>query len=106
DATDYRCYLAMADVLQGQPPPSADWELFDSHAGLLRRAATARAATVVLTLQSRAQVQALATLARHLRLRCGQYLKLVVCERSPGLRHQDVLTLLAHGVNLLLPAGL
>lgn len=106
DATDYRCYLAMVDVLQGQPPPSADWELFDSHAGLLRRAATARAATVVLTLQSRAQVQALATLARHLRLRCGQYLKLVVCERSPGLRHQDVLTLLAHGVNLLLPAGL
>ena len=98
-------YLAQAGVLEGAPPFSPAWHLFESWATLVAPAMQARAATVVLAIEDNADVDALARLLHRLRRERGNALKLVVREMAPCLRYADERLLLQSGVNLVVPAN-
>lgn len=98
-------YLAQASVLEGAPPFSPAWHLFESWAALAALAMQAQAATVVLAIDDNADVDALARLAYRLRRERGNQPKLVVREMAPCLRYADERLLLQSGVNLVVPAS-
>ena len=105
EGEDRFLYLAQASVLEGAPPFSPAWHLFDSWATLAAPALQAHAATVVLAIEHNADVDALARLACNLRRERGNALKLVVREMAPCLRYADERLLLQSGVNLVVPAN-
>ncbi|HDS1675273.1 TPA: cellulose biosynthesis protein BcsE [Stenotrophomonas maltophilia] len=102
--SDRDVFLAQADVLEGAPPLSAAWRLYDGWAGLLPAALQAREATVVLAINENAQVDALARLLHRLRRERGTALKLVVRELQPCLRYADERLLMQCGCSLVVPA--
>ncbi len=96
--------LAQTDVLEGAPPFSPAWRLYDSWATLVVPALQAQAATIVLAISENADVDALARLLHRLRRERGNGVKLVVREMAPCLRYSDERLLLQCGVNLVVPA--
>lgn len=102
--SDRDVFLAQAEVLEGAPPLSAAWRLFDGWGGLLPAALQAREATVVLAITENAQVDALARLLHRLRRERGNALKLVVRELQPCLRYADERLLMQCGGSLVVPA--
>ena len=98
-------YLAQASVLEGAPPFSPAWRLFESWATLAAQVMQAQAATVVLAIDDNADVDALARLLHRLRRERGNQLKLVVREMAPCLRYANERLLLQSGVNLVVPAN-
>lgn len=102
--SDRDLFLAQSDVLEGAPPLSSAWRLYEGWGGLLPAALQAREATVVLAITENAQVDALARLLHHLRHERGDALKLVVRELQPCLRYADERLLLQCGGNLVVPA--
>ncbi|AWH24187.1 BcsE family c-di-GMP-binding protein [Stenotrophomonas sp. YAU14D1_LEIMI4_1] len=102
--SDCDLFLAQADVLEGAPPLSSAWKLYDGWAGLMPAALRANEATVVLAINENAQVDALARLLHRLRRERGDALKLVVRELQPCLRYADERLLLQCGGSLVVPA--
>ncbi|MFY1079425.1 BcsE family c-di-GMP-binding protein, partial [Escherichia coli] len=102
--SDRDVYLAQTEVLEGAPPLSAAWRLYDGWGGLLPAALQAREATVVLAIDENAQVDALARLLHRLRRERGNALKLVVRELQPCLRYADERLLMQCGCSLVVPA--
>lgn len=98
-------YLAQADALEGAPPFSPAWNLFDRWPALVASAQRAQAATVVLTIRENHDVDALARIVHRLRSERGNGLKLVVREMSPCLRYADERLLLDAGTSLVAPTG-
>ena len=98
-------YLAQADALEGAPPFSAAWRLFENWSALVAAALQAQAATVVLAIAENADVDALARIVFQLRSERGNGLKLVVREMQPCLRYADERLLLDAGASLVAPAG-
>lgn len=99
-------YLAQADALEGAPPFSPAWRLFENRSALVAAALQAQAATVVLSIGENADVDALARLVFRLRGERGNGLKLVVREMQPCLRYADERLLLECGASLVAPASL
>ena len=99
-------YLAQADALEGAPPFSPAWRLFENWSALVAAALQAQAATVVLSIGENADVDALARIVFELRSERGNGLKLVVREMQPCLRYADERLLLESGASLVAPANL
>lgn len=100
---DEHLYLAEKSVLEGAPPLSSAWTLFDDNSQLTSRALQASAATVIFNLQHNDQIGTLAGDIHSLRRTRGSGLKIVVREMETALRYSDERLLLACGVNAIVP---
>ena len=104
-ASDSQRCLARRTALEGAPPLSEHWQLFDDDTALLAAAGAATAACVIFTLGDNARVGELAEQLYRLRQRRGRALKLVVREMSPCMRYLDERLLLLCGASLIVPFG-
>ena len=100
---DQRIYLTQRAALEGAAPLSDQWRLFERRQDLLTQAAQARAATVIVALESNKDVEILGRELHQLREQSGVLLKIVVRETEPCLRYRDERLLLACGANLIVP---
>jgi cellulose biosynthesis protein BcsE len=103
EGNDRFLYLAHAAVLEGAPPFSPAWRLYDSWSTLVAPALQAQAASVLFGISENAQVDDLARALYRLRGERGNALKLVVREMAPCLRYADERLLLECGANLIVP---
>lgn len=101
---DQRIYLTQRSALEGAAPLSEQWRLFEYRADLLQQAGNARAASVIVALESNKDVELLARELHELREQCGVALKIIVREMEPCLRYRDERLLLACGANLIVPS--
>ncbi|QHM77360.1 hypothetical protein C7M52_03356 [Mixta theicola] len=97
--------IAEKQVLEGAPPLSSYWQLFDSNELVASRAQQADSATVIFSLSHNEQIRALAQQVHSLRLSRGAGLKIVIREMQTSLRYSDERLLLACGVNAIVPFG-
>ena len=102
---DQRIYLAQRVVLEDAAGLSEQWRVFERRVDLLQQATLARAASVMVAIDSDQQVEALARELYALRERCGTALKIIVREMEPCLRYRDERLLMACGVNIIVPFG-
>lgn len=102
---DQRIYLAQRVVLEGAAAPSEQWRVFERRIDLLQQAAQARAASVLVAVESDQQVEALARELYQLRKHCGTALKIIVREMEPCLRYRDERLLMSCGANIIVPFG-
>ncbi|WP_426116319.1 cellulose biosynthesis protein BcsE [Pseudomonas sp. DSP3-2-2] len=102
---DQRIYLTQRSALEGAAALSEQWRLFEHRADLLQQAANARAASVIVVLESNQDVEPLARKLHELREQCGPALKIIVREMEPCLRYRDERLLLACGANLIVPSN-
>lgn len=102
---DQRIYLTQRAVLEGSPALSDQWRLFDQRDELLLQARQARAASVIVAIDSNQQVEDLARQLHDLRERCGSGLKIIVREVEPCLRYRDERLLVSCGANITVPYG-
>ena len=104
DDADRDLHLAEAAVLDGAPPLSPAWHVYDDWNALMAHALQSRAATVMFAISENDQVDELARLLYRLRRERGNAMKLVVRETAPCLRYVDERVLLDCGANLVVPA--
>lgn len=97
--------IAERQVLEGAPPLSSHWQLFDSNEMVTSRAQQADSATVIFCLNHNDEIRALAQDVHSLRRARGAALKIVVREMQTSLRYSDERLLLACGVNAIVPFG-
>jgi len=102
---DETLWLAEKSVLEGAPPLSNQWTLYEDNTDLHNRAQQANAATVIFSLQHNDQIPTLAEQIHNLRRTRGSGLKIVVREMRPSLRYSDERLLLACGVNSIVPVN-
>lgn len=100
---DYWMFLAEHSVLEGAPPLSENWFLFDDNDQLMARALSADAATLIFSLSSNEQIETLARQIHSLRIQRGNRLKIAVREINSTLRYIDQRLLQACGANLIVP---
>lgn len=103
---DQRLYLAQRSVLENTSALSRQWKVFERRIDLLQQASQARAASVLVAVESDQQVEVLARDLYALRERCGRTLKIVVREMEPCLRYRDERLLMSCGANLIVPFGI
>lgn len=97
--------IAEKQVLEGAPPLSSHWQLFDSNELVASRAQQADSATVIFCLSHNEQIRTLAQAIHGLRRARGAGLKIIVREMQTSLRYSDERLLLACGVNAIVPFG-
>jgi cellulose biosynthesis protein BcsE len=102
---DENQFLAQEGVLEGAPPLSSQWQLFNDNEGVFSRAQQANAATVIFSLAHNQDINTLAKMVHSLRRSRGNTLKIVVREISASLRYSDERLLLACGVNAIVPTA-
>lgn len=102
---DQRIYLTQRLVLEGAAPLSGQWRVFEQRDELLQQARSARAASVIVAIESNEDVELLARQLHDLREHCGVALKVIVREMEPCLRYRDERLLLASGANLIVPCN-
>ena len=100
---DEQIYMAHKAVLEGAPPLSENWHLFESNLALFNAAYAAQACTLVFQLSNSDQIDTLAREIHSLRRQRGKAIKLVVRESTTCLRFSDERLLLACGANLIIP---
>lgn len=100
---DEQLCIAEKSVLEGAPPLSSLWLLFDDNRAVYDRALQASAATVVFALQHSDAIADMASQIHSLRISRGSGLKIVVREMQTALRYSDERLLLACGVNAIVP---
>lgn len=100
---DEQRYIAEKSVLEGAPPLSSQWSLFDDNQAVYDRALQANAATVIFSLQHSDTIPGMASQIHSLRRSRGSGLKIVVREMQTALRYSDERLLLACGVNAIVP---
>lgn len=101
--SDEKRILSNVAVLEGAPPLSEHWKLFDSNESLFNEAHSAQAATVVFSLQQNSQIEPLARNIHTLRRQRGSALKILVRENIASLRATDERLLLGCGANMVIP---
>ena len=101
--SDEKRILSNVAVLEGAPPLSEHWQLFNNNEVLFNEARTAQAATVVFSLQQNAQIEPLARSIHTLRRQRGSAMKILVRENTARLRATDERLLLACGANMVIP---
>ncbi|WP_058910497.1 cellulose biosynthesis protein BcsE [Entomohabitans teleogrylli] len=100
---DEKAILSHHAVLEGAPPLSEYWQLFDGNEALFDAARSAQAATIIFSLNQNNQIEGLAQDIHTLRRQRGSALKIIVRERSPSLRATDERLLLGCGANMVIP---
>jgi len=100
---DEQLCIAEKSVLEGAPPLSSLWHLFDDNHAVYDRAMQANAATVLFALQHSDAIPDMASQIHSLRRSRGSGLKIVVREMQTALRYSDERLLLACGVNAIVP---
>lgn len=96
-------YLAERCILEGAPPLSANWQLFENSTSLTQQGMQAMAATLIFALYQSDHIDVLAHQIHNLRRQRGNGLKIVVREMSASLRYSDERLLLACGASLIVP---
>jgi cellulose biosynthesis protein BcsE len=97
--------IAERRVLEGAPPLSSAWQLFDGNEMVASRAQQADSATVIFCLSHNEEIGTLAQAIHGLRRTRGAGLKIIVREMQTSLRYSDERLLLACGVNAIVPFG-
>ncbi|WP_146050947.1 cellulose biosynthesis c-di-GMP-binding protein BcsE [Citrobacter amalonaticus] len=100
---DEKQILSNIAVLEGAPPLSEHWKLFDNNEALFNEARTAQAATLIFSLQQNSQIEPLARSIHTLRRQRGSALKILVRENIASLRATDERLLLGCGANMVIP---
>lgn len=100
---DENRYLANQTVLEGLPPLSENWQLYESNREVTEQALRAHAATIILALEQTSKIDELARQLHVLRHQRGNALKIVVREMHPCLRNSDERLLMACGASLIVP---
>lgn len=100
--SDEKQVLAHVVVLEGAPPLSENWLLYENNDALLEAARGAQAATVVFSLSKNTQIEGLAHQIHTLRRQRGTIMKIVVRENKASLRATDERLLLGCGANLII----
>lgn len=90
-------------MLEGAPPLSEHWSLFDNNEALFEEARTTQAATVIFSLTQNNQIENLARQIHALRRQRGSALKIIVRENTASLRATDERLLLGCGANMVIP---
>lgn len=103
--TDEKEVLSNISFLEGAPPLSEHWAVFDTNDAVFNAARTAQAATVIFVLGQNSQIDQLARYIHTLRRQRGTTLKIVVRESVPSLRATDERLLLSCGANLVISHG-
>ncbi|MFC0226089.1 cellulose biosynthesis protein BcsE [Serratia aquatilis] len=103
DLNDENMCLAERRILEGAPPLSANWQLFDSNAQLMQQGLLTKAATLIFSLFQNDEIDELAKQIHTLRRSQGGGLKIVLRDMSASLRYSDERLLLACGANLIVP---
>lgn len=103
--SDEHEYLAQRNVLQGAPPLSEHWHVYETAREVVAQAASARAASVILGVERSDDIEEVARCVHDLRLQRGNALKLVVRALSPCLRYRDERLLFLCGVTLITGHG-
>lgn len=101
--SDEKRILSHVAVLEGAPPLSEHWTLFDNNEALFNDARTAQAATIIFSLTQNNQIEPLARRIHTLRRQRGSALKIVVRENIASLRATDERLLLGCGANMIIP---
>ena len=101
--SDEKRILSNVSVLEGAPPLSEHWSLFDSNEALFNEARTTQAATIIFSLTQNNQIDAIARQIHTLRRQRGSALKIVVRENLTSLRATDERLLLGCGANMVIP---
>lgn len=96
-------YLAERCILEGAPPLSVNWQLFENSTSLTQQGMQAMAATLIFALSQSDHIDVLAHQIHNLRRQRGNGLKIVVREMSASLRYSDERLLLACGASLIVP---
>ncbi|NUU65773.1 cellulose biosynthesis protein BcsE [Enterobacteriaceae bacterium BIT-l23] len=103
--SDERTILSHQAVLEGAPPLSEHWRLFDSNQALFEAARGAQAATIIFSLTNNRDVETIAHDLHALRRQRGSALKLVVRESQASLRAVDERLLMGSGASLVIPGS-
>lgn len=103
ERNDENLCLAEQRILEGAPPLSASWQLFENNTKLMQRGMSTIAATLIFALYQSDEIDGLAHQIHSLRRSRGDGLKIVVREMSASLRYSDERLLLACGANLIVP---
>ncbi|MFZ1871239.1 MAG: cellulose biosynthesis protein BcsE [Chania sp.] len=96
-------YLAERCILEGAPPLSVNWQLFENSTLLTQQGMQTMAATLIFALYQSDHIDMLAHQIHNLRRQRGNGLKIVVREMSASLRYSDERLLLACGASLIVP---
>ncbi|XTZ38591.1 cellulose biosynthesis c-di-GMP-binding protein BcsE [Salmonella enterica] len=101
--SDEKQILSNIAVLEGAPPLSEYWTLFDTNEALFEEARASQAATLIFTLEQNNQIEGIARQVHTLRRQRGSSLKIVVRETQASLRATDERLLLGCGANIVVP---
>lgn len=101
--SDEKQILSHAAVLEGAPPLSEYWTLFDDNDTLFEAARSAQAATLIFSLSQNHQIEPLARHIHTLRRQRGSALKIIIRENKPSLRATDERLLMGCGATLVVP---
>lgn len=101
--SDEKRILSNVAVLEGAPPLSEHWMLFDNNETLFNEARTAQAATIIFSLAQNSQIEPMARSIHTLRRQRGSALKIIVRENTASLRATDERLLLGCGANMVVP---
>lgn len=101
--SDEKRILSNVMVLEGAPPLSEHWTLFDNNEALFSEARTTQAATIIFSLMQNNQIEGLARHIHTLRRQRGSTLKIIVRENNASLRATDERLLLGCGANMVIP---
>lgn len=100
---DENSFIAEKHVLEGAPPLSHQWLIFENNDAVYSRAQQASSATVIFSLSNNQQINTLAQSIHSLRRARGSAMKIVVRELETSLRYSDERLLLACGANNVVP---
>lgn len=101
--SDEKRILSNVSVLEGAPPLSEHWSLFENNEALFNEARSTQAATIIFSLTQNNQIDTIARQIHTLRRQRGSALKIVVRENLTSLRATDERLLLGCGANMVIP---
>ncbi|STT45851.1 cellulose biosynthesis protein BcsE [Klebsiella pneumoniae] len=103
--SDEKAILSHVRVLEGAPPLSEYWTLFDTNDEVFNAGRTAQAATILFSITQNTQIEQLGRYIHTLRRQRGTALKIIVREQTPSLRATDERLLLSSGASLVIPSS-
>lgn len=82
--SDEKAILSHVRVLEGAPPLSEYWTLFDTNDEVFNAGRTAQAATILFSITQNTQIEQLGRYIHTLRRQRGTALKIIVREQTPA----------------------
>lgn len=101
--SDEKDVLSTKVALEGAPPLSEYWSVFDTNDAVFNASRSAQAATIIFSVEQTSQIEQLAHYIHTLRRQRGSAMKIVVRETTACLRATDERLLLGCGANLVVP---